>query len=271
MWRTGEYTQAQIGIALEVPTGTVYSWSSRNGWPPRPVAAMARDLLPSILEEEVEGGQTIEAVLAAAEGRKENKVESDRERANNQARRKAKVLKRAQDLADKYHTMAASLVHHLNNYMAGTQDRSVVRSVDEEGKTIYLPFHLISKTHGLADGVYRVGMVIEKSLRCDRLAHALEGVDGDGNPTKATGAVGLGDPMSSKTNEELIAESKRLFSLLETPGRLTEVPPGLLEPIPLAAPVEVPVDPPAPTAEAGAQEDPIFSSSHLGAGLEEED
>lgn len=235
-------------------------------WPPRPVAAMARDLLPGILEQEHSGGETIEAVLAVAEGRPENVAVSDKERAHNQAKRKARVLKRAQDLADKYHTMAATLVHHLSNYMAGTQDRSVVRSVDEQGKTIFLPFHLISKTHGLADGVYRVGMVIEKSLRCDRLAHALEGVDGDGNPTKATGAAGLTDPLSSKTNDELIAESKKFLSLLQAPGRLTEVPPGLI-PLSGSAPA---VELPAPQPVV-AQDDPTFPPSTSGDGLEEED
>lgn len=249
LWQTGNYTKRQLALALGVHYDTLKSWAKRDEWPERPLSAAVAEILPGVVASE--SGETNEEVLAAASGRRPDQEQVQKERANAQAKRKSQVLARNRLLADRYHLLAMKTMDLLTDYANGTLVRSVVKTVDEQGKPIFTPFYLISKTHGFADGVYRLGMIAEKSIKLDRAAHALEGVDGDGNPLKL-GKGKLADPLATKLTSELEADLQNLLAAIQAPGRVTEKPSGLLPMVLDAAPAvspSIPVVPPGPLSE----------------------
>lgn len=261
-WMTGRYSMQDLAAFAGVPVHNIRQWVHRYQWPPRPIASSVLDALPG----EVVGaqGETDVEILSKAAGVAANPDEVARQRTLSVARRKATVLSRNRELADRYHALAMKTMGLLADYAEGVQIRSTVRTVDAEGNPVFTPFYLISKANGFSDGVYRMGMIAEKSIKLDRLAHALENVDGDGNPIKA-GRGGLQDPLSGRLTSEIANDLETLLKSLNQPGRLTPVPVGLqqvrvagrsLDPV---IPPDLHEEPVAPAPEAPPAVEPVPS------------
>lgn len=233
-WLSGNYSLKELASMHGVPFRTMQSWSKRDSWPPRPTGSLVGKMLPSLVDGSP--SDTVEHMTATAEGRRPNEEQVNAERARLTANRKAGVLRRNRDVADRYHHLALKTMELLTTYAEGKMERLTVVGKDKDGFEVHTPFYLISKTHGFADGVYRVGMIAEKSIKLDRLAHGLENVDGDGNPIKL-GKGGVQDPNASKRTDELERELDELMSELRSPGRLTPRPSGFVDPMVAPSPV----------------------------------
>lgn len=227
-WMTGRYSKPELAEMFGVPIGTLKSQAHRDRWPSRPLGPMVQQVLPSLAEaaDPNASPETIERLLAAAEGREVNEEASDRERAVAAAQRKASVLRRHRNIADLYFALAVKTTHLLSDYADGKMSRSFVKTKDPDGKDVNVPFHLISKAHGFSDGVYRVGMILQRAVSLDRMVNALENVDGDGNPI-GSGGAGASDQVSALTTDELERKLEELLDNLKAPGRVTALPPGL--------------------------------------------
>lgn len=231
-WLTGAFTERGLADAHGVPIATLRSRMHKKSdpWGPRPLQHSISRALPGLVDALPDGGgsasmDTIEAITAQIEGRA---VDSDAvhvERASSAAQRKAAILRNHRDMANAYTKLANLSVKLLTDYAEGSLPCSYVKSTDADGKLIHLPFYLLSKQHGLMDGVDKVGSIVSKAVNLQRLAHGLEDVDGDGNQRKpGAGAV---NQYANLTDDELATKLSQLTESLSAPRRLTPVPPVL--------------------------------------------
>lgn len=231
-WESGAFTERGLADAHGVHIATLRSRMRRKGdeWGPRPLQGMVSRALPGLVDALPSGrdasSETIEAIIAQAEGRPVDAAALSAERVNASVQRKAVTLRSHREMADSYARLAQTTLKLLTDYAAGNLPCAYVRSKDHEGKDIIIPFHLLSKQHGLMDGVDKVGSILGRAFALQRSAHGLEDVDGDGNPKKPNGA-GVANPYSRLTDEELVAKLGALSTALASPSRLTPVPPVL--------------------------------------------
>lgn len=233
-WETGAFSERALADAHGIHVATLRARMRRKGdeWPPRPTAALVSAALPGLMDA-VPGdadpdAATIESITAQIEGRPADSDAALKERAKASAQRKALVLRNHRDLADRYQRLATSTLELLANYSQGKLPRAFVEAVDHEGKKVLLPFHLLSKQHGLMDGVDKCGTILAKAIQLQRLTHGLEEVDGDGNPKPKSGSGAGANPFVQLTDDELRHEFVSLIDSLRSTTRMTPIPPALV-------------------------------------------
>lgn len=232
-WATGAFSERGLADAHGIPISTLRARMKRKGdeWPPRPMSALVSAALPGLMDALPDGGDpdaaTIESITAQIEGRPADSDAMLKERAKVSAQRKSLVLRNHRTMADDFQALAFSTLKLLTDYSKGTLPRAFVTSVDVEGNKVTVPFHLLSKQHGLMDGVDKCGSIMMKAIQIQRAAHGLEEVDGDGNPKPKDGKSSA-NPFTQLTDEELRMEFANLVNTLNTSGRVTPVPAGVV-------------------------------------------
>lgn len=232
-WETGAFSERGLADAHGIHVATLRARMRRKGdeWPPRPMTALVSAALPGLMDALPDGGDpdaaTIESITAQIEGRPANNDEVLKERAKSSAQRKSLVLRNHRTMADDFQVLAYSTLKLLTDYSNGKLPRAYVTSVDSEGNKVTVPFHLLSKQHGLMDGVDKCGSILMKTIQLQRAAHGLEEVDGDGNPKPKDGKSSA-NPFTQLTDDELRMEFANLVNTLNTSGRVTPVPAGVV-------------------------------------------
>jgi len=228
-WMTGAFSVLALSEAHGIDRTTLRHRMARDNWPPRPTAALVQQALPGAVLDSCIGGdeETIEATISLLEGRGTDADRLAAERAGSEAKRKAAILRDHRKMANDYGVLANRVLFLLTNYANGVSDVTFVQGKDHDGALVRFPFHLLSRQHGLMDGVHRLGTILEMAIRLQRVSNGLEDVDGDGNPKRA-GAAGGSAVDRSKSDDELLAAVHSLMESLQTPSRMTPVPPGLV-------------------------------------------
>lgn len=224
-WETGAFTLRGLANAHGLVKSTLIYRMQKEKWGDRPLGPAVSAALPGFVHELSPKDASVEQVLAAIEGRVPDGDIIHAEQAASVAQRKAVILRGHRMMATELRQLYAKSVKLLSDYMEGRQENAFVISKNERGEKIHLPLRLISAQHGLMDGLDKAARIAERVISVERLANALEGVDGDGNPLKALGSSV--NPLSHLTEEEILERTKALEASLVVPGRLTPVPSGL--------------------------------------------
>ena len=228
-WLTGAFSQRSLAAAHGLDVATLRHRLNKEQWGDRPMADQVQPALPGLVEAisfADPDGERVESIIAATEGRPVDPDALFEEKASSMTQRKALVIRNHREVSDRYYKLALAAIQHLEDYSNGKMTISTVRAVDPEGKSFNLPFHLLSKQHGLMDGIQKVGSVLEQAIKLQRHSHGLEGVDGDGNKRPPGSGGGIGG-LNSKTDDELAQAISSLMTDLRSGGRETPLPPGL--------------------------------------------
>ena len=222
-WETGAFTLRGLADAHSVPVGTLRYRMAKEVWGDRPIAPAVQAALPGLVEDPSPRDSSVETVLAAIEGRAPDPDVTHKERASNVAQRKAVVLRGHRQISDQLQVLYSKSVKLLDRYMDGELPFSFVKTKNERGEDMYLPFRLVSAQHGLFDGLDKVAKIAERLINIQRKAHGLEGVDGDGNPIKPNGS-GATNILAGLREDEILTKVDGLMTALKAPTRLTPVP-----------------------------------------------
>lgn len=233
-WESGAFSQRALADAHSIPIATLRSRMAASAnagdpWGSRPIADLVSKALPGLMDATTPGvdpsAGTIESIIAQTEGRPVDPDAVANERAGGVAQRKAIILRGHRSMADRYQKLVNRTMDLLEEYVGGSMPFAFVRSKDAQGNPIVVPFHLLSKQHGFMDGVERAGSIMERTIKLQRMAHGLDGVDGDGNQIKP-GSGGV-NPYAGLSDDELKVKVLQLASSLTLPSRVTPVPSGL--------------------------------------------
>lgn len=229
-WDSGAFSERALADAHGVHVATLRARMQREGWGARSSKVLVSQALPGLVDalpgETDPDAATIESITAQIEGRPADTEAALKERAKASAQRKALVLRTHRELADSYQRLASSGLKLLVDYADGKLPRAYVEARLEDGSKVNLPFHLLSKQHGLMDGIDKAGTILAKAIQLQRMVHGLETVDGDGNPLPKAGTV-QSSPFTQLTDNELRNEFYNLVRSLESSSRVTPVPSGL--------------------------------------------
>lgn len=229
-WESGAFSERALADAHGIHVATMRARMQREGWPARPMRHLVSQALPGLVDaipgETDPDLATIESITAQIEGRPADSETMLKERAKASAQRKALVLRNHRYLADAYQKLASSGLTLLIDYANGSLPRAFVKAKNEKGEEVTVPFHLLSKQHGLMDGIDKAGTILAKAIQLQRMVHGLEAVDGDGNPLPKAGSVSA-SPFTQLTDGELRSEFQKLVESLQSASRVTPIPPAL--------------------------------------------
>ena len=231
-FESGAFTIADLAHMYGIPKSTIRARSLRDNWVKSLAPEVSRALpgLAQIANGGIRDEDTIEAVIAQAEGRP---VDSDaivKEQASTVARRKAGVLRDHRDLLQRYRLLFVRGAEVLEEYSQGRMKVSFVRGTNVKGEEMVLSFSMFSRQSGFIDAVDKLGGVLERVVKMERQSYGLEEVDGDGNPLKMKGPASS-DPLGGmrlKSTEELESDLLALVSDLRQHDRVTPVPAGVV-------------------------------------------
>ncbi len=226
-WQTGAFTLRGLSSAHMVPLNTLtyrMKRDEKNGapWGDRPLASAVTAVLPGFVVDADARDVSVEQVLADIEEREPDADTVHKERASAVAQRKAVILRGHRQIAAECHALYTKAAFLLSEYMQGRQASAFVKASNEKGEQILLPLRLVSAQHGIMDGLDKLVKIAERTIKIEREANALQGVDGDGNPIKATGLST--NALAHLTDEEIVRKTEELAASLTVPGRLTPVP-----------------------------------------------
>lgn len=223
-WETGAFTVADLAHAYGVNAKTIRYRMQTEAWPDRPLGPTVARALPGLVEASLPDGakdsETIEATIAILEGRSADPDEVLKEKGAAVARRKALVLRDHREFTARYRGLFLAAVECLEDYSNGVIRRSFVRGKNADGSEVVLSFNLFSRQSGFIDVVDKVGGVLERTIRLERLANGLEGFDGTGE--RRPGAGESGAPMDlyrGKTNDELASMLTTMVASFDEPHR----------------------------------------------------
>lgn len=227
------FTVADLAHAYGVNRKTLEYRMRRDVWGPRPTGPIAAKALPGLVEalspDGVKDEETIEATIAVLEGREVDPDALAQEKGKSQASRKAIILRDHRDFTKRYRGLLLTAMGCLEDYGNGKLRQSFVRGTGPEGNEVILSFNLFSRQSGFIDVVDKVGGILERTIKLERLSHGLESVDGTGAPRApgaGDGAAPLGAALRGKTNDELDAMLSTMLSSFEEPHRQSRGAPG---------------------------------------------
>lgn len=229
-WLTGAFGVNDLAQMYGVARKTVEYRMKKEGWGERPTAPLVTKLLPAMMDAAAGGvpptSETVEAIIAVAEGRPIDQDALALEKAGGLARRKAGILRDHREMASNYRELFKRGADFLGEYAQGRASVAFVEGKNPEGKPIYMVFNLFSRQHGFLDAVDRVGQILERVIRLERETYGLDDVDGDGRK-KSLGSGGIGSGYGTLSDEELRQKHDELMRSLATPSRVTPLPSGL--------------------------------------------
>lgn len=227
-WLTGAFGLNDLAQMYGVPRKTIEYRMKKEAWGDRPVAPSVSKILPGLMASVADGApptsETVEAIIAMAEGREIDPDAVALEKAGGIAKRKAGILRDHREMATAYRTLFRKGAEFLEKYASGEASVSFVRGKTPDGREIYTSFLLFSRQHGFLDAVDRVGMILERVIKLERQTYGLEDVDGDGKKRSGGGALGPGAGFQSLSDEELRQRHDALMRSLATPSRVTPLP-----------------------------------------------
>lgn len=231
-YETGAFTVSDLAHLYGVPKSTVKFRAVKGGWVKSAAPEIAKALpgLAQVANGGLADEDTIEALVATAEGRAPDPDAVVKEQANSVARRKALILRDHRDLLTRYRKLFMAGAEVLDEYSQGRMKVSFVKGTNAKGEEMVLAFSMFSRQSGFIDAVDKLGGVLERVVKMERQSYGLEEVDGDGNPLKPKGSSSS-DPLSSmrtKSTEELESELLSLVSDLRQQDRVTPIPSGVV-------------------------------------------
>jgi hypothetical protein len=228
-WLTGAFTMRGLAEAYNIALPTLNGRMKREGWPAPEIRGMVARALPGLVDGSsadplaAPDSNTVEALTAIVEGRPIDHRAAAQERASTQAKSKAAILRAHRDASSRYMLLAVRVLDLLEEYSQGRLPFAFVLGKGQDGAPVAMSFNLLSKQHGLMDGVDKLGTILGKAIELERHANALQNVDGDGNAMKKD-AQNL---VASMTDDELASEIAKLNLSLSRQGRETPIPLGL--------------------------------------------
>ena len=233
-WLTGAFGLNDLAQMYGVSRKTIEYRMKKEEWGERPTAPLVARILPGLMDSVADGAiptsETVEAIIAMAEGREIDPDAVALEKAGGTAKRKAGILRDHREMATTYRTLFRKGAEYLERYASGEASVSFVKGKTPDGKEIYSSFLLFSRQHGFLDAVDRVGLILERVIKLERQTYGLEDVDGDGK--KRSGPVGPGSGFQTLSDEELRQKHDELMRSLASPSRVTPLPGVLASDVP---------------------------------------